>query len=323
MTQEISSNQSKTEQGEEDASSVFDFLYYDVTRIASFLSQFDASGHMTSFTSSGKRIRKRQVSSKDQVTGNLGVFKGAKQGEEAKETSTERLSSSTYDPRWVNALEFLEYLEERQLLAPNIETARIGQIILFTGSLAVFDMGMLKQMWDMPSVKTLALNSVMEQQVVAPDFGNRRERRKNGVNRLQSAKKVPSELEAGMELMGVMPHAIQAAVSTENVSAWMSLKEEHTATSPADLFMKHGLTIAGDWSLVGVVDALPDEPDFLPPDGGPSLKMLQQMVAGSKLGQMSFHMASALTGPARQLFGRPPTSYGITPLLIFREVSGS
>ena len=79
--------------------------------------------------------------------------------------------------------------------------------------------------------------------------------------------------------------------------------------------------IVGDWTIVGILDALPDEDDFQP-DEGPSLNILKQMVAGSKLGFLGFSLASNLVPPILHLMGRPPTSYGMTPLLIFREVKG-
>ncbi|WP_313666225.1 hypothetical protein [Shinella sp.] len=319
--QETSKNPSEKAPGAQSDDSVFDFLYYDVARTASFLSQFDASGHLTGITSAEKSARKSNISMKDELSGNLAVFKSVKRGEETAETQSERLGTRTYDPHWANALGFLDYLTERDLLYPDVKTARIGQIVRFSGSLSMFDLGLLRQMWSLPAVKKLILAGQKSVDTTSVSTGNRKERRQSTA--LGAKKSEPqSESEAALELMAVLPHAVQAAVSDDDMSVWMTLKEENIAISPPDLFMKHGLTIAGEWTIVGILDATPDDEDYHPSDGGLSLNTMKQMAAGSKLGYLSFTMASHFAPIIRQLFGRPPESYGFTPLLLFREVSG-
>ena len=109
-----------------------------------------------------------------------------------------------------------------------------------------------------------------------------------------------------MEFMPLLPHGIQARmVDILNKSVWFSLREDGLSTSPGDVFLKHGSNIAGDWNVVGIVDALPSngyQPKSPFEDG------MQKAIAdlGSNL---------------RPAFGRPNDAWGMTPLLIFREVS--
>jgi hypothetical protein len=77
--------------------------------------------------------------------------------------------------------------------------------------------------------------------------------------------------------------------------------------SADDLLLKHGTSIAGTWNMLGILDALPD--------GGEQedLSFLADMVKG--LAQFSQQI--------RPHFGRATDYFGMTPLLVFREVSGN
>jgi hypothetical protein len=80
------------------------------------------------------------------------------------------------------------------------------------------------------------------------------------------------------------------------------------------LLLKHGVGIEGTWSMLGVLDALPIS-------GFDEMKAdLSQVTAAESLGALGLLLGKL--GPAiRRMLGRPDGSYGITPLLIFREVS--
>lgn len=294
---------------ERDADSVFDFLYYDAARIASLLSQFDPSGHLTSITQGERAHRNKQENVTLETEGSVAVIKGGITKETNGGAEYGRESQRVYDPRWANALAFLDYLEEKNLLQRDLESARIGQLVLFSGSLSLFDMGIFRRMWDLPALKILFLAEGQQP--------NRQERRKSAATNKQP----PNEAELALELLTILPHSTQAAVSTEHRSVWTSLREENMTISASDLLMKHGLTIAGNWSIVGVLDALPDGPDYRPEDDKPSLLELKQVVAGSRLGFFGASLAPHLVPPVRQLLGRPSTSYGFTPLLLFREIA--
>lgn len=307
------------EHGEQSTDSVYDFLYYDATRIASFLSQFDSSGHLTGVTQGERAQRSKQENTTLKTEASIAVAKGALTRETDRGAEYGKESQRVYDPRWANALSFLDYLDERSLLNRSVETARIGQIVLFSGSLALFDLGVLRRMWDLPGVKKMIIASATQQQQEVPT-GNREERRKQTAAKSKGGNQ-PTEAELALELMTIMPHAVQGAVSTDNQSVWSSLREENLTIAPSDLFMKHGLTIEGDWSVVGILDAMPDTEDYTDTESGLSLSALSQMVAATKLSSLAFMLAPSLVPPIRQLLGRPSTSYGLTPLLVFREVS--
>lgn len=309
------------EHGEQSTDSVYDFLYYDATRIGSFLSQFDSSGHLTTVTQGERAHRSKQENTALKTEGSVAIAKGAVTRETDRGAEYGRESQRVYDPRWANALAFLDYLDERQLLHRELDSARIGQIVLFSGELSLFDLGVLRRMWELPAIRKMIVSATGNQQAADQPAVNRHERRKQSASDKAKKDGLPSEAEMALELLTILPHAVQAAVSTDFESVWASLREENLTISPADLLMKHGLTIAGEWNVVGILDALPDGIDYQPTDGEFPLSALKQMVAGSKLGFFGFSIAPHLVPPIRHLLGRPNTSYGFTPLLLFREIA--
>ena len=85
-------------------------------------------------------------------------------------------------------------------------------------------------------------------------------------------------------------------------------------TKTSDLLLKHGSIIQGEWAIVGVLDAMPD--GGAPAEGYDA--EFASLLGGSVIGTAAAHL-----GPvARNMLGRPAGSYGMTPLLIFREISG-
>ncbi len=313
MPSETQKNQSAAGPDEQATVSVFDFLYYDVTRIASFISQFDPSGHLTGITQT-ERARRNKIESTDAKTeGTAVVLKGTWSSKTDRLAEMEHGAQRAYDPRWANALTFLDYIDERGLLQRELGAARIGQIVLFSGGLSMFDLSILRKMWDLPAARDTFLNGGGE------GADNRQNRRRS--ERAKTSPR-PSKTEFGLEMLTLSPHAVQASVRNEGQSVWMTLKQENLATPPEDLLMKHGLTIAGEWHVLGVLDAMPDPPlsvETLAFDADQATP--SQIEAGASLSGMGGLLAPHFAAPVRNLLGRPREAHGVTPLLIFRKIA--
>ena len=77
----------------------------------------------------------------------------------------------------------------------------------------------------------------------------------------------------------------------------------------ADLSLKHGTEIPGEWHLLGVLDALPDQ---IP---------AQTVVVNTGVPQHFGTLIKNFSNLGRTLLGRAPEAYGMTALLLFRKVS--
>ncbi|WP_439618292.1 DUF6414 family protein [Shinella sp.] len=313
-----SNDQSTVELDQEDGNSVFDFLYYDSARVSSFLAQFDPSGHLTQITTTERAHRGKKDSSSTQAGGSAGIIKGMVTGTLDNTSEYGKQQNRTYDTRWANALAFLDYLTQRDFLKHDLAKSAIGDLVLYSGSLSVLDLGILKQMWNLPVVrKTIIAGAGGRPDNETGSALNRKHRRK--FEKVAGPQKsASSEAEIALELLSVLPHSIQAAVSAGDTSVWCTLREDSITVTPSDLFMKHGMAIGERWNIVGVLDAFPDSDTVL--KDGTALESAKQFIAGSKLGSLAMMLGPDLAPAFRAMLGRPTSSYGFTPLLIFREV---
>lgn len=293
-----------------ESDSVFDFLYHDVRRVGSFLAQFDDAGHLQQIIQSEGAARGSKRGWKAAAGGSLpGVGSLNVSAERGPEKGGFTASERVYDPLWVNAREILDYLTVRDMIQRDLAKASIGQFVLVSGTLLVLDMPVLKAAWSMPAVQRL-LKAGMQQQ--AQPTGNREQRRAQGQQ--GSNKQATDELDLAVSLLSVIPHILQCRVVGNGVDAWCSLDEQSVVGKTSDLTLKHGTLVQGAWSVLGVLDALPDQGAVLNAD----LASAVNDVVATPLGQLSARFAPA----ARFLLGRPDHAYGLTPLLIFRQLGG-
>jgi hypothetical protein len=233
--------------------------------------------------------------------GGIGIERGpSEEGSEALERQ--------YDPLWANALTLLDYLTARDMIHDT--TAGIGQFVNVSGDLRVHDMGTLQRFWDIPAVR-----KTMEPSPSGP-VGNRSERRKHAAQ--PQAASAPSAIELGIELLKTLPHGVTARMKLPSGGeVWSSLHAASMTGSTSDLFLKHGANIAGTWNMIGVLDAEPD-PDIVD-DASPISPELQNAMGFLEKGFS--HILDTLAPIARSFLGRPSNAYGMTPLVIYREVA--
>ena len=274
--------------------SVYDFLYQDARRIGSFLSQFDSDGHLTAL------VRTRSIIETSGSTYEAGGSVGVPTIANLNATGTQNASSAagdssakTYDPLWQNSLALLDYLQQRRLICREVPQARIGQFALATGSLACFDISIMKALFSSEKVAS----------VIAKSMSDKEE--KESKTKLSSAERKvnASSVQA---ILKELPYGVQLFLNGDSFSVWASLRGQSLELSVDDLVLKHGAYIAGEWSMLGIVDALPD--GDLPAD-----------TSSFGEGELVKHVAELFTN-LRPKLGRPAKSYGMTPLLIFRKV---
>lgn len=294
------SKKSDQDQSEPENASVFDFLYVDHQRINTFLSQFSEFGGLTNIVHGISAGRGKEDGGTVKAQGNVLVVKGEANYTETTKANHAESSQRTYDPQWANTLSFLDKIKDQNLLKYDIEKAAFGDLVLIQGPISVRDFSVLEQVWKLPAFRAMAEIGN------AQDAGNRAERRRSmkaGGNK----KAPPTEMDMFFDLINILPHPTQFKIGS-SPSAWGILREEGMSTSSSDFVLKFGGSVPGKWAAVCILDAVPDE--FEDNDGQP-------------IGQLE-EMASMILDPLepiiRQLLGRPASSYGITPLAVFREV---
>lgn len=278
--------QLKKAHGPREPGSVLDFLYYDAQRVGGFLSQFNNYGHLTQLTK-GREATERAKTS-DLIDGSVSVPGIAKtRGTYGTENeSLDKMNNQeTYDPTWVNLLTFLDILQERNMIKRDIDKAGIGQFVLASGELAISDLQLVEKTWKLKSVEK-AMRSGTKGRT-----GN-------------------DELSLMLDLISILPHTVQVELTGEH-SVWSSISHKWLSVASSDLFLGHGKEVAGKWNVLGVLDARPDP-----------LSVLSSVTPDFTDGtQFASKLLDVLAPICRNILGRPPMSFGVTPLAIFREVA--
>lgn len=263
---------------------LFDFLYVDRSRIASYYAQlFDDGIHTAT-----KTVSSTNTSTSDKTTIGFPKILGAEfSGADATQSAVER----QYDAAWHLPLNLLKELNERGYVEPDITAARLGQIVHFKGKLQVIDLRMVQRMWE-PLVEIQSLELPVQTA----------SQRKGKAEQTRKQKHVVKILEN-------MPHTLQMRGFNDENQVWSTLVPEHLSINPADLSFKHGVSIPGEWSMIAVLDAHPvraDDELNLPRGIGEVESGILQMMLMLKV-----------------YFGKQDDDFGVTPLAIYRRVERS
>jgi len=261
-----------------------DYAYVDTSRLAYYYGQLSENGLITQ----AKRISK--TIGKD--TGKLEVKAMVVSGHGQIETGSEQSIELQVDPSYTRPQETLDSLYEAGYVGAGLTNARIGNLVLTKGSLSVFDIRILKEMWS-------HLTDMAAQQETAA-IANIKERQKVFAEKKKEAQRTA-------EIISKVPHSIQGTFVTDEGDAWFTLQPEYMRINPEDLVFKHGCDLEGEWHVLGIVDALPDN---LSTPSSAVRSVSSDLEDGMRT------MLAAI----RHFLGRPPHRYGITPLMIFRTM---
>jgi hypothetical protein len=298
--------------------SVYDFLYHDARRVGSFLAQFDYFGHLQQVTSSETASKGTKHGYSLKIAGNAPV-PGVPDGAEGSITfgrdpaqSGSEAQARVYDPLWTNARSLLDYLDERQLIQRDLTTARLGQFVIASGALSILNMEMMPKIWETTGIRDMwvrqSVENAKKQWQADPQIAALRASEKDKVERA-AIKIAETNALGAMQVLSKFPHSVQCTVTGTNFSVWSTLTSEGMVGTVADLSLKHGTEIPGEWHLLGVLDAMPNPVQ-------PQIPMANTGTP-THLGVLIKNLSNL----GRTLLGRPPEAYGVTALLLFRDVS--
>lgn len=264
-----------------------DFLYADRPRIASLSAQLFDDGHLTG--------TKKSSAISSEIAGKVsGGIPGIAKGETAGTDKTQESIERQFDATWSGPLNVLRELNELGYLGADVQSARLGQVVLVQGALQILDLRMVQKLWrpilTQENAKALASVSKAERANVA---------------------RAAAETKGLVEIVELLPHMLQMRIRSGEYACWATLDPEQMTVNPADLVFKHGALIPGEWSILGLLDAQPSHAtaDLLSAvqhTQGPLVPGMLQMLSG-----------------LREMLGRAPDDYGITPLAIYRTVKHS
>ena len=274
--------------------SVFDFLYVDHRRIGLFLSQFSEFGDLTDI------VHSRSVTDDSSAGGGLKGFISVESKAGEKE-STER----RYRTQWSQALNFLDEVNARGMVGKEISAARLSRLVLAAGDLFIASMQPFAKTWG-----TVAQN---KSQPEHPKQGNRQARRASGTQNdpsLAAAAAAEAENLLGLHILSSLEQPVFMVLKGGGDRLWSTLDPNYLIGGPADLNLKYGLKLTGQWHVLGILDCEP----------GPWGVAGQDRLCGGGDNVLS-DSVKELWREFGLVFGRPEDCYGITPLIIMREIA--
>lgn len=108
-------------------------------------------------------------------------------------------------------------------------------------------------------------------------------------------------------LMKSIPHAMHAHFLTTDGYLWAALEAQYLTVPASDIVLKYGGSLSGQWKVLFVLDSYPET--------GLSTASADSWAAGQATDGV-FNAIRAI----RELIGRPFGWFGVTPLMIFREI---
>ena len=261
--------------------SIFDFFYLDTRKIASFYAQLTGSGAI----STRKNISSKLDEKTNEYTGTIPTFASAKWG---VKNNSGLNSEDLFDASVTMPREMIDRLDELGFINYDLNENQLGNLVLLKGSLSVFDVAGMKDVID-PAIN-FAINQLP----------NTKPSEKQSINKL---KKV---MDPFVSFMKAVPFALQARFFDRgdfDQEVWMTLNRTEMFNDVNDINFKHGDVMAGDWHVLGVLDAIPND----------------QFVKATETNEVN-QMVENFTKMMKEQFGRPTTAYGMTPIAIFRVI---
>lgn len=266
--------------------SVFDFLYVDHKRIGLYLSQFSDFGNLTDI------VLSRTERSDVQLRGGIpGVVSGATTGEQT--SGIER----RFDTQWSQVLNFLDETHSRKMLRTDVNEAPLGSLLLVSGALYIVNM--------QPFAKTFG---ALSESPTEPARGNRKQRRATRASRDPDQEEDMS----GLRILASLEQPIFAILRSGEHRIWSMLNPDFLIGGSNDINLKHGIRVTGEWHMLGIVDCEPGSGDETSEEIG--------RICGGGENEFS-SSAIDMWHEFRQVFGRPDDCWGLTPLVVMRELT--
>lgn len=116
----------------------------------------------------------------------------------------------------------------------------------------------------------------------------------------------------GLKILSTLEQPIFAILETNGHRIWSLLEPDCFIGGASDFNLKHGLQVTGQWHVLGVLDCLPGPGDTSHADVG-------RFCGGDD--NIFSENAAAMWHEFRLVFGRPADCWGMTPIMIMREVA--
>lgn len=271
-------------QDSQNIESIFDFFYLDNPKIKSFYAQLNGLGALNTLKNTSQIGDTRKM---EATVGVPTVTCGKMGNDHTVNTTSEHL----YDGLPTMPREMIDRLDELGYIYRELTPDNLGALVLLKGYLNITDIEVMKGVID-PTMKFTFNN-------VPTNSGAERAERK----------KLQEQMSPLIEFIKNIPFALSCNLFVKSegdnslTEVWMSLSREDMSSNIHDINFKHGEKLAGQWYVLGVLDAIPTSLDT-------NSNILPN---NDEMDQLRKAMSEMM-----KMFGRNDGAYGMTPIAIFR-----
>lgn len=267
---------------------MLDFLYSDHERVAALMAQIDGVGAQIGY---GRTYQKEKQKGKSidielpLISG--GLSSGSNLNKELRQE---------YDPLWTNSKRLVEIINDKS----DAITAEFdyGDLVSVRGRLLCLDQGFINQI-----LKSDAIIAKISEGI---DVDNPQRSPKGLRNeRSEMAKLVRDFIQS-------LPLGMVFILLSEKDAFWFNVKREFLQIQDLDIPLKFPVSIGGEWSVTGIIDALPQ-------DHASALNNMSEM-GDKRVFPQALTMITQLIVPLLTLFGRPGDAFGLSPITVHREI---
>ena len=264
--------------------SLFDFLYVDTYRIKSYYAQLTGFGVLSDLKMSDNTV----MTQLKEATIGMPTITGGKLSHANTLSNT---GERTYDPIPSMPSDVIHRLDELGFIGRELNSDNLGGLVLLSGRLGILDISLLKDMMDVMFKQAAEEKASLES------------------NTSKRKKVYEQELKANQPIADVLkriPYSLEARLLVGCDEIWMTLNRDEIIGNAYEINFKHGDFLSGDYYVLGVLDATPND-DYENP---------------IHLGELKIAM-SAMLQELKKLMGRPNSCYGMTPIAIFRTIKAN
>ncbi|STY79417.1 hypothetical protein [Moraxella catarrhalis] len=260
---------------------LFDFLYVDTYRIKSYYAQLTGRGALSLL----KMSDNTSTTQLKEATLGVPTVGGGKLSFNAL---TNQLSEHSYDPMPSMPSDVINRLDELGFIERDLTVDNLGNLVLLSGKLGISDISLLKDVSDALLKQLAEEKSSLET--------NPKKRKQVYEQEIKANKHI-------FDFLKQIPYSLEARLILGDDEVWMTLNRDEIIGSAYEINFKHGDFLSGEYYVLGVLDATPND-DYQSP-----------------IIQTQFKLAmTTMVQDLKNLLGRPSTCYGITPVAIFRVI---
>lgn len=216
--------------------SLYDFIYIDIHKSKILLAQIESDGILTHIKS---RTEQQNLS-----INKAGIDTGLVLGKENNNTDIESIEQS-FDAALSVHLKLLHKLSEQNRIKKDITNAKVGDIVLFSGAVDIFDISTLQGLLS---------------------------------SGLIPISKKDKDFNVVTAVIKLIPSTVQFTFKDEKENrAWMTLPENNLLMPSSELLLKYGGSLEGEWSIIGILDSLPGKRESAFADNRENISKLSLM----------------------------------------------